>query len=265
MKTKITNTIKTTLTILIALLVTSTVVKAIGPLTPTETPGDNTHYTLNDIYNKILNFDDYNADEASGTISTPEGEPEASFRTLTEIYELLANQTDLIPENILTGKTILGVPGSLVSSEPGLPKTGQTTSYTTNDDGDLQAGITMSFTDNSDGTVTDNVTGLMWQQDGVYNATSWQDAIDYCINNVAELPGEDWRLPNIKELQSIVDYGRVNPSIDTDVFTNTQSDSYWSGTTYHDFTGIAWIVYFSDGDVYLDDKALDYNYARCVR
>jgi hypothetical protein len=57
----------------------------------------------------------------------------------------------------------------------------------------------------------------------------------------------DWRLPNVRELQSIVDYGRSNPSIDP-VFGAT-TFFYWSSTSLDDGPGVAWIVRFGVGFV----------------
>lgn len=103
------------------------------------------------------------------------------------------------------------------------------------------------FVDNNDGTISDNATGLMWQKadDGV--ARDWQEALEYGEN--LELAGyTDWRLPNIKELQSIVDYSRCpsatnSPAIDP-VFQTTsivdpdgvagQYPYFWSSTTHLD-------------------------------
>jgi len=96
-----------------------------------------------------------------------------------------------------------------------------------------------NFVDNGDGTVTDLATGLMWQKDDNGDTLNWVDALDYAENlSVAEY--DDWRLPNAKELQSIVDYTRapdaVNPSqqgtaIDP-IFNVTKTESwYWTSTT----------------------------------
>ncbi len=91
---------------------------------------------------------------------------------------------------------------------------------------DGQYGINaMSLTDNGDGTVTDNNTGLMWQQQddgnvydwyeasGIYDATSNPSSLNVCGS--LNLGGHsDWRLPTDKELQGIVDYSLSDPSID---------------------------------------------------
>ena len=117
------------------------------------------------------------------------------------------------------------------------------------------------------GVVTDSTTGLQWQDDysdngGNIKSATWQDAIDYC--EALSLDGhEDWRLPNIRELNSIVDLGHAHPSIDP-AFQHTATDVYWSSSTYEDDHGHAWYVYFDDGYLYTyyKDGSL---YVRCVR
>jgi hypothetical protein len=95
------------------------------------------------------------------------------------------------------------------------------------------------FVDNGDGTVTDQATGLMWSQDDNGVGMEWEDALAYAEG--AELAGyDDWRLPNVKELQSILEYGKspnavdsddLGPAIDVDFFNIT---AVVSGTTAYD-------------------------------
>lgn len=103
------------------------------------------------------------------------------------------------------------------------------------------------FVDNGDGTISDYATGLMWQKADDGTARDWQSSIEYCEN--LELAGyDDWHLPNIKELQSIVDYERSpsatnSPAIDP-IFTVTEIKDpennaghypyYWATTTHLD-------------------------------
>jgi hypothetical protein len=112
-----------------------------------------------------------------------------------------------------------------------LKKTGQTTSYYAGDDGYYQTGVTPSYTrDNTKEIVTDNITGLMWQDNSEAKTLqlTWQEAKDYCDGS--SLGGyTDWRLPSVEELESIVDYGRNNPSIDP-TFKNVEYGSYRSST-----------------------------------
>ncbi|MFA5158823.1 MAG: DUF1566 domain-containing protein [Patescibacteria group bacterium] len=94
---------------------------------------------------------------------------------------------------------------------------------------------------------------MRWDNAAIVNC----EALDYAGY-------QDWRLPNLKELVSIVNYGAVNPSINTTAFPNTKSDYYWSSTTYAGFTGFAWIVSFNDGNPVGGNKAGTF-YVRCVR
>lgn len=118
------------------------------------------------------------------------------------------------------------------------------------------------YTDHGNGTVTDQGTGLMWQNSNVSEARYWQGALDYCKG--LTLAGHtDWRLPNIKELESLVDATRFNPSIDP-VFTGTKSSYDWSSTSAAYSPDFAWGVSFYDGFVGGNFKLDDY-YVRCVR
>ena len=119
-----------------------------------------------------------------------------------------------------------------------------------------------NFNDNGDGAVTDNNTGLMWQQDESGQNT-WEDAILYCEG--LSLAGHtDWRLPNIKELESITDDIVYSPAIDTNFFPYANAFYYWSSTTYAGNSSDAWPVDFSNGNVYYNVKLMSYN-VRCVR
>ena len=88
-----------------------------------------------------------------------------------------------------------------------------------------------AFKDNGDGTVTDEVTDLMWQQLIDYDLRPWVDAVGYC--EALELAGhDDWRLPNVKEGISLVDYNRFAPSIDEAFFPNTPEERFfWLSTS----------------------------------
>ena len=103
------------------------------------------------------------------------------------------------------------------------------------------------YQDNGDGTVTDMVTGLMWQQSVTSNKT-WEQALAHCEG--LDLGGyTDWRLPSAKELRSLVDTSRSNPAIDTTYFPDTPAAWFWTGTTSAYKTYDAWIVNFYFGDV----------------
>jgi len=120
-----------------------------------------------------------------------------------------------------------------------------------------------SFTDNLDGTVTDNATGLMWQQEDDNQARNWESALAYCEDR--DLGGHvDWRLPDVKELRSIVDNTRYDPAIDTTAFPGTNPDWYWSSSTSAYGPYYAWGVSFGNGNVYYYLKVYT-DYVRCVR
>jgi hypothetical protein len=133
-----------------------------------------------------------------------------------------------------------------------------------------------SYTDNGDGTVTDSVTGYMWEQktdDGGSrdkdNLYTWNNALIYCENLL--LGGhDDWRLPNPKELERIAALGTSNPAIETDYFPNTNSGLYWTGTSCSKcHYKKAFSIDFADGELYYGNKYSNQiyyeNYVRCVR
>lgn len=97
------------------------------------------------------------------------------------------------------------------------------------------------FTRNGN-TVIDNSTGFEWQDNTTLSLMTWKDAIDYCEN--LELDTYiDWRLPNINELDSILDTSKSELRIDS-TFQNTDSNHYWSSTTDVKYKTLAWYVNF---------------------
>ncbi|MEI8079940.1 MAG: DUF1566 domain-containing protein, partial [bacterium] len=126
----------------------------------------------------------------------------------------------------------------------------------------VPAALAHSFTANSDGTVTDNNTGLVWQQ-AAATAVSWENALAYAANLTLGSKS-DWRLPNIKELRSICDDTRSNPALDTTVFPGTTATRYWSSTTQINDSTNAWLVEALTGLVAYDAKTATCS-VRCVR
>jgi len=129
-----------------------------------------------------------------------------------------------------------------------------------------QSGSLDDLVINGDGTVTDTSTGLIWQQQTAGEMT-WEEAIKYCEG--LSLGGyNDWRLPNRNELQSLVDYTRWHPAIDTTAFpcdmSSMSSYYYWSSTNLAYYTGGAWCVSFGYGNIYGGNKSSSYD-VRAVR
>ena len=170
-------------------------------------------------------------------------------------------------------------------------RTGQVLSYDANtpqrDDGALEKGVKLPsprFVDKGNGTIKDPLTGLIWLKNancpGV--ARQWQQALDDILslnttgkmNNIdcRDASGwrgshrKDWRLPNIRELHSLVDFAFVGPAISNatgtgqgssnDPFSNFQIP-YWSATTVAN-SSYAWRVFFGHGIVDGDDKSTFY-------
>ena len=123
--------------------------------------------------------------------------------------------------------------------------------------------------------VTDNVTGLAWQgcpagqsgsdcSGGSASTVNWANALSYC-DGLTWADHDDWHLPDRYEFQSIVDYGRTNPSIDTSAFPGTLGTAYfWSSSSYAGSPSSAWYVDFYNGYVLHYDKGNVYA-VRCVR
>ena len=157
-----------------------------------------------------------------------------------------------------------------------LLKTGQQYVYYPGDDGQYQKGAPPQgdrFTDNGDGTVTDNLTGLMWVKDpaqipgGLFASTMyWYDAINAC-ENLDYTGHDDWRLPNINELLSIVDHSRFDPAFDPMFFTPFLDNwtPYWSSTTCAPWTDGVWCLYPYDGYKTVWSKPYDMCYVRPIR
>ena len=113
------------------------------------------------------------------------------------------------------------------------------------------------FTDNLDGTITDNLTGLTWLENAdCFGLRNWTDALadanglaDGQCNLTDGSSAGAWRLPNIKELLTLVDYGQWNPTLPAGhPFDGVQSASYWTSSSGPATSrNEAWIVYLSFG------------------
>jgi hypothetical protein len=139
-----------------------------------------------------------------------------------------------------------------------LPRTGQQTSYAPGDDAANAAGVawpTTRFTNNNDGTVTDNLTGLLWLKDaGCLGTALWDSALiaanrlghGTCGLSDGSTAG-DWRLPNVNELESLVDIGQSMPALSAGHPFTGVADVYWSSTTYSAAPSLAMAIRLSDG------------------
>jgi hypothetical protein len=124
---------------------------------------------------------------------------------------------------------------------------------------------TRSFTVNGDSTVTDTKTGLVWQQSTSGSKKTWEVALGIC-EDLTLASQSDWRLPNIKELGSIVDTSELNPALDETAFPNTINASYWSSSPVSSTSATVTVYHldFSTGRVLSENKSYGY-WVRCVR
>ncbi len=155
------------------------------------------------------------------------------------------------------------------SAFSGVQQTGQTDCWDesgnsiscsgTGQDGELQKGASTAarFIDNGDGTVTDKLTNLIWLKEAsCFERMKWADALSTvsslsagCCCGLADgSVAGDWRMPNIKELQSLVDYGQFSPAFPlVHPFTGVKAGHYWSSTTMKGNPDRAFSLYLSFG------------------
>ncbi len=123
--------------------------------------------------------------------------------------------------------------------------------------------ITNHFTDNNDGTITDNLTQLIWQKAPNTTAVTWENAIAYA-EGLSLATATDWRLPNIKELQSLNDESLINPSVNQNFFGSIGVKNYWSSTTVQNQTANSWFWNTQFGITTFAAK-INTNYVICVK
>jgi len=187
---------------------------------------------------------------------------------------------------------------AVLADSVNLPKTGQTKCYhqdgyeltdcaDTGQDGDIQAGVAWPeprFTDNGDGTLTDHLTGLMWLRDAECMAApdgkiNWQTALDraaafnqdpaslacYQYNHQA-LSYDDWRLPNINELDSLFHAGQVSQVewLNSVGFYNVAGVWYWSSTSYNSSKSHAWVLGVPSGQIAHKPKTWSQTYRALI-
>jgi hypothetical protein len=153
-------------------------------------------------------------------------------------------------------------------------------------DGELQKGLARSYVDNGDGTITDTQTGLMWEKQSDDGSIHDQDTtyiwgnglgVKVATLNSTNFAGyNDWRLPNVNELQSLIDYATVLPAVDaafnggcipTCAVTTcscTSASFYWTSTSSTNNSSDAWVVDFNVGGLSPESKVTNYA-VRAVR
>lgn len=137
---------------------------------------------------------------------------------------------------------------------------------------------TSDFIINGNGTVTHAKTQLMWKQcaeslsgtscTGIATAMNWANALNAAntANTTAFAGYTDWRLPNVKEIESIVEFCGYNPAINQVAFPATPTGflPFWSSSSFVSGPTGAWFVFFSDGNTGASDKAYN-GFVRLVR
>jgi hypothetical protein len=178
-----------------------------------------------------------------------------------------------------TSLYVLPVRTSSVPKVYDVPKTGQTFNNSPGDDGDIQAGLEWPnprFADNGDGTVTDTLTGLMWLKDAGCLKKTWVSALQ-TVTDLNANPDQytceqysarysDWRMPNARELESLVNFGASNTAswLSSSGFLNALPSSYWSSTTLRSNSSNAWVVNMQQGKLGYSPKSYS-NYLIPVR
>ncbi len=217
--------------------------------------GPGAMYTLENIYQRLLNGTA--GAKRVGPFAEPGASPSATGHTLNDVYNLIGTRA-FVPK---TGQTACY--NDTVSSPcpvDGFP--GQ--------DGDKLKGVanpSPRFTA-ANGTVTDNLTGLIWLQNAnCFGTRTWTQALSdanglasgSCGLTDSSAAGQ-WRLPNVKELQSLIDFQNVNRALPTGhPFSNVKTDqNYWSATTYASNPDNAWYMYMYYGRVRYYHKSVPY-------
>jgi len=288
---------KTSLKLISLMVLTPTVLA--GSLEPPSAPtgASSAMYSIQSLCDRLQT----GAAGSQNLFTEPTSGPVATGCTLNDVMSkapVLDNTTGATPADVATGKKFWGLKSGSWGLQTGtasgggsaaVPRTGQTATYATGDDGTLQKGVALPsprFTDNSNGTVTDNLTGLIWLKNANCINTNnssfdndstagdgmvtWQHALDFVagLNAGTYSCGDtsnsgshqtDWRLPNVKELQSLIHYGYFNPSLSNaagtakwtagDAFLNVQSNYYWSASSNANITTQAWVVSLLVGNV----------------
>lgn len=156
-----------------------------------------------------------------------------------------------------------------------IPDTNSTVDYTSvfGEDSDYNIN-TPSYTDNGDGTVTDNVTGLVWQKQDNGQKLLWKDAVSYCENLVLG-QYSDWRMPGLSELASLIYIGNGDSNAINASYFEIKPELYsgypfWSSRTPPTISGSALTVVFGNGSIQVRTANIGNQWdekwsVRCVR
>jgi len=114
----------------------------------------------------------------------------------------------------------------------------------------------------ANGIVTDVKTQLHWQQQADPTLRHRADAVMHCAT--LDLNGQGWRVPTMKEIQTLVDETVTNPAMDTMVFPGLAASCYWSSSLMTDGALYGWVLRSTEGGV--ESVGMNVNCAvRCVR
>jgi hypothetical protein len=230
---------------------------------------------------------------AFGVTGTLLGDTTAANVLTTALHPGTYTTTNVTTGNVKSGVAFgVGQTGAATGSPTHvLPVTDQTICYSTSgsitsctgtgQDANLQKGVARSYTDNANGTITDNVTGLVWQKcssgqtgsdcsGGSATQMDWSDALTYCNSNTAGLPGSGWYLPNSNQLFSLTDLGASSPPYINQTYfpnsptTDVSGGTYWSNSAYQVSPNGAWSLSLTTFFFSGIDKGTLIN-VRCVR
>jgi len=251
---------------LVPVLLSSPLPLLAGDLVPPAAPTDagSAMNTIENIYNRL---DGTDASALTGGFNDPTG---GTGKTLTEVY----NKADATMKKI------------------GVPKTGQTKCYDLSShsektcavedkgqDGNFAATVGTSASPRftaSNGTVTDNLTGLIWLENAnCFDSTkkTWAEVLtfvstlaagtDVCTSEPKNLSdgssAGQWRLPNVKELLSLIDLSQKNSALPSDhPLSGVPSNDYWSSTIFALNTGYALFAFLVNSDVNIDSESFSY-------